>query len=45
MADDLFYWKENHFIEIAEIRHRWGFISLKKPKWGTAGIHFIEKSK
>ena len=32
MVDDLFYWKENHFIEIAEIRHSWGLTSLKKPK-------------
>ena len=32
MAEDIFYWKEIYFIEIAEIRYGWGFISLKKNK-------------
>ena len=32
MAEDLFYWKEIDFIEIAEIRYDWGFIPLKRPK-------------
>ena len=32
MAEDLLDWKEIYFIEIAEIRYGWGFISLKRPK-------------
>ena len=42
MTEDLFYWKEIYFIEIAEIRYGWGFILLKK-KQSIAGIRSIEK--
>ena len=43
MAEDLFYWKEIYFTEIAEIRYGWRFVSLKKPKQSTVGLYSIEK--
>ena len=40
MPEDLFYRKGIYFIEIAEIRYSWGFISSKRPKECTAGNSF-----
>ena len=35
-----YYWGGICFIEIAEVKHDWGFISLKRPKEGTVGNSF-----
>ena len=40
MTEDVFYRKEIYFIEIAEIKYGWVFISLKRPKFGRTGDLF-----